>query len=83
MQNATEYTYNHKYKDATEITLYFINIKVLKFAYRQNGNKLARALVAYLLEETWRLQASELCYIEARGPINYLEIMENPKYPKP
>ena len=47
-KNTTEYTYNHKYKDAMEITLHFINIKELKFAYRQNGNKLARVLVAYL-----------------------------------
>jgi hypothetical protein len=47
-RNATEYTNNHKYKDAAEITLHFINIKELKFVYRQNGNKLARALVAYL-----------------------------------
>ena len=29
-----------------EITLHFINIKELKFYYRQNRNKLARALVA-------------------------------------
>jgi hypothetical protein len=47
-KNATEYTNNHEYKDATEITLYFINIKKLKFVYRHNRNKLARALVAYL-----------------------------------
>ena len=33
-RNATEYKYNHKYKYATEITLHFINIKELKFAYR-------------------------------------------------
>ena len=46
--NTREYTYNHKYKDAAEITLHFINIKELKFSYRRNGNKLARALVAYL-----------------------------------
>ena len=38
-RNTTKYTYNHKYKDAVEITLHFINIKELKFAYRQNGNK--------------------------------------------
>ena len=44
--NAIEYIYNHKYKDAVEITLHFINIKELKFSYRRNGNKLARALVA-------------------------------------
>jgi hypothetical protein len=47
-RKATEYTNNHEYKDATEITLHFINIKELKFVYRQNRNKLARALVAYL-----------------------------------
>ena len=47
-RNATEYTYNHKYKDAAEITLYFINIKELKFVYRKNGNKLVKELVAYL-----------------------------------
>ena len=47
-RNATEYTYNHKDKDAAEITLHFINIKELKFSYRQNGNKLARVMVANL-----------------------------------
>jgi hypothetical protein len=47
-RNATKYTNNHEYKDASEITLHFINIKEPKFVYRQNGNKLARALVAYL-----------------------------------
>jgi hypothetical protein len=47
-RNATEYTNNHEYKDASEITLHFINIKELKFVYRQNRNKPARALVAYL-----------------------------------
>jgi nitrogen-specific signal transduction histidine kinase len=47
-RNATEYTNNHEYKDAVEITLHFINIKELKFVYRHNRNKLARALVAYL-----------------------------------
>ena len=34
---------------------------------RRNGNKLAHAMVAYLLEEMWRLHASELCYNEAQG----------------
>ena len=38
----------HNHRDATEIRLHFINNKWLKYAYRQNGNKLARALVAYL-----------------------------------
>ena len=54
----------------------------MKYAYKQNGNKLARALVAYLLEEMWWLKASELRYNEARGPIYYLETMENPKRPE-
>ena len=40
-KNATEYKYNHKYRDALEITLNFINIKELRYAYIQNGNKLA------------------------------------------
>ena len=31
-----------------EITLHFINIKELKLVYIQDGNKLARVLVAYL-----------------------------------
>ena len=31
-----------------EIKIHFIHIKELNFAYRQNGNKLARATVAYL-----------------------------------
>lgn len=35
----------------------------------RNGNKLARAMVAYLLEEMWQLHASKLCYNEARRPI--------------
>ena len=48
MKEHNRITYNHKYKGATEITLHFINIKELKFAYRHNRNKLARALVAYL-----------------------------------
>ena len=47
-RNAKQYTNNHEYKDAREITLHFINIKEMKFVYRQNRNKLARALVAYL-----------------------------------
>jgi len=28
-------------------------------------------MVAYLLEEMWRLHASELCYNEAHAPIYY------------
>jgi hypothetical protein len=53
--NATEDTNNHEYKDTAEITLHFINIKELKFVYRHNRNKLVRVLVAYLLDEMWRL----------------------------
>ena len=47
-KNTTNYTYNHKYRDATERTLHFINIIILKYAYKQNKNKLDRAMVAYL-----------------------------------
>ena len=46
-------------------------------------NKLAMALVAYLWEDLWQIQAFELCYNEAQGPIYYLETMENPRHPKP
>jgi hypothetical protein len=42
------YINTHKHRDAVEIRLRFINNKPLIYAYRQNGNKLARALVAYL-----------------------------------
>ena len=45
-KNTKKYRYNQKYKIAIEITLHFINIKELKFSYKQNGNKLARVLVA-------------------------------------
>ena len=38
-RNVTEYRNNHEHRDVVEITLHFINIKELKFAYRQNGNK--------------------------------------------
>ena len=48
-----------------EITLHFINIKELKLVYRHDGSKLSRALVAYLLEEMWRLHASEI-YVTMR-----------------
>jgi hypothetical protein len=37
-KDAIEYKNNHEYKDAVEITLHFINIKELKFVYRQNRN---------------------------------------------
>jgi len=65
-RNTMKYRNTHKRRDAAEIRLHFINNKWLKYAYRQNRNKLARALVAYLWEEMWRLLASELCYNEAR-----------------
>ena len=35
----------------------------------KNGNKLARAMVAYLLGEMWWLHASKLYHNEARRPI--------------
>jgi hypothetical protein len=47
-RNTMKYKNTHKHKDASKIRLYFINNKSLKYAYRQNGNKLARALVSYL-----------------------------------
>jgi hypothetical protein len=47
-RNTMKYRNTHKRRDAAEIRLHFINNKRLKNAYRQNGNKLARALVAYL-----------------------------------
>ena len=47
-RNTTEYRYNHKCRDAVEETLYFINIKELKYPYIQNGNKLSQVMVAYL-----------------------------------
>jgi hypothetical protein len=43
-----KYRNTHKCRDAAEIRLYFIDNKSLKNAYRQNVNKLAKALVAYL-----------------------------------
>ena len=60
-----------------EITLHFINIKKLKFAYMQNRNKLAGALVAYLWEEMWWLQASKMSSNEAWRPIYYREKVEH------
>jgi len=47
-RKATNYRYNHKYRDVAKIVLHFINRKILNYAYKQNGNKLARAMVAYL-----------------------------------
>ena len=45
--------------------------KILNYAYKHNGNKISRAMVAYLLEEMWRLHASKLSYNEAQKPIYY------------
>ena len=47
-KNTLKYINRNKHRDAAEIKVHFINIKSLKYAYRHNGNKLARALVAYL-----------------------------------
>ena len=47
-RNTMNYINTYKSIDAIEIKLHFINKKLQKYAYRQNGNKLARALVAYL-----------------------------------
>ena len=47
-RHAIEYTYNRKYKDVAEITLHFITIKELKFAYRHNGNKTSLGVGSYL-----------------------------------
>jgi len=47
-KNAIKYINRHKHRDAVERRLHFITIKELKYFYRHNGNKLARALVAYL-----------------------------------
>jgi len=50
-RNATNYIDNHKYRDATEIILHFINVKYQNILTNRNGNKLARAMVAYLWGE--------------------------------
>ena len=68
-RNTIEYIYKNRRRDAAKIILHFINIKELKYAYIQNGNRLAQAMVAYLGEEMWWLHASELCYNEAKRPI--------------
>ena len=79
-RNAIKYRNIHKHRDGVEIMLHFINIKELKYAYRQYGNKLAQAMVSYLWEYMWRLHP--LNYNEARRPIYYRETMKNPKNPK-
>jgi len=47
-RNATNYRHNHEYKDAAKIILHFINVKCLNMLINKNGNKAARAMVAYL-----------------------------------
>ena len=43
-----KYRYKQRYKDTMKTKLQFINNKVLKTIYMQNGNKLAQVMVAYL-----------------------------------
>ena len=47
-RNTTNYRDNHKHRDAMEIILHFINVKYLNMLTNRNGNKLVRAMVAYL-----------------------------------
>ena len=47
-KNATEYKNNHKHRNITEIRFHFINIKSQKYAYKHEGNKIARVLVVNL-----------------------------------
>ena len=47
-RNATKYRDNHIHKDAAEIILHFINGKYRNMLTTINGNKPARAMVAYL-----------------------------------
>ncbi len=50
-RDTTNYRYNHKCKDAVEITLHFINIKYLNMLTNIMEIRIARAMVAYLWEE--------------------------------
>jgi len=43
-----KYKYEQKHKDTMKAKLQFINNKVLKILYMQNGNKLAQMMVACL-----------------------------------
>jgi len=43
-----KYIYKQKHRDITKIDLQFISNEVLKIVYMKNGNKLTRAMVAYL-----------------------------------
>ena len=47
-RNAIKYRDNHIHKDAVEIMLHFINGKYRNMLTTRNGNKPARAMVAYL-----------------------------------
>ena len=47
-KNTTNYRDNHIHKDAAEIMLHFVNGKYRNTLTTRNGNKLARAMVAYL-----------------------------------
>ena len=73
-----KYRNKSKNRDVAEIKYHLIDIKWLKYAYRQNGHKRARVMVAYLWEDMWRLHTSEMCYNEAWGPFYYWTIRENP-----
>ena len=46
--NVIEYIYKHKHISVAENKLHFINIKELKYAYIQNGNRLGWAMATYL-----------------------------------
>lgn len=50
-----KYRYKQKQRDTAKTELQFINIRVPKIVYMQNQNKLAKAIVAYLLEEIRQL----------------------------
>ena len=79
-RNATNYRDNHIHKDAAEIILHFINGKYWHMLTNRNGNKLARAMVAYLWEEMWWLHASELFWTVLQwGSKAYLLLRNNGK----
>ena len=78
-RNTIKYKNKHKYRDAAEIILHFINVKYWNILTNRNGNKLARVMVAYHWEEMWELHASEIPYNEVEGPFYYWTIKENHK----
>ena len=47
-RNTKNYIYNHKYKDAVEITLHFINIKYSNMLTNIMEIRLVWVMVAYL-----------------------------------